>query len=153
MPRFVFKLEAVLDQRKHVERERQRDLAVKVHVLTQAQGEMRDLHERVRATTEDVRRNHLVGALDMNFLAAHRRYLLASQRQAVAIAQKIAAAQKAVDEAQGALLDAAKHRKIIEKLREKQHARWHAEQNRRELIQQDEINTQLGYEALTERPS
>jgi flagellar FliJ protein len=148
MATFVFRLEAVLRQRKHVEREKQRELAARQKALSQSHDELRELDERVRATSEDVRRN-LVGKLDMSFLTAHRRFMLAAQRQAVAIAQKIAAAQKAVDDARGMLLEAAKQRKIIEKLREKQLARWSEESHRKEMIDQDEINVQRGYESVS----
>jgi len=155
MARFVFNLEAVLKQRTHIERERQRDVASKQHVLTELQGDLRALQNRVQAATDDLRKDHLVGTLDLSFLAAHRRFVLASQRQGMAIAQKIAAAQKVVEEARLALQEAAKQRKIIEKLREKQLARWQDEQNKREMVQQDEINMQLAFDnfATTEDPS
>jgi len=148
MARFVFKLQALFRQRKHVERQQQRELASRQHALAKCQDELRELHERVQSTSNDVRRNHLVGVLDMNFLTAHRRYLLASQRQAMAIAQKIAIAQNAVNEAQVALAEAAKQRKIIEKLREKQLARWQEENHRKEMNAADELNVQLAFEQL-----
>ena len=85
----------------------------------------------------------------MSFLTAHRRYMLASQRQAMAIAQKIAAAQRAADEARLQLAEAAKQRKILEKLREKQQSRWQNDNHRKEMIAPDEINVQLGYESTT----
>ena len=146
MAKFVFKLEAVLRQRTLVEREKQREVASRQKILKQYHDELRDLNERANATTDDLRNNHLVGKLDMSFLAAHRRYMLSAQRQAMAIAQKIAAAQKAVDAARIALLDAARQRKIIEKLREKQLARWQEQVHRREMNAQDEFSVQLGYE-------
>jgi flagellar FliJ protein len=147
--RFIFKLEAVLRQRKHVEREKQRDLAVRKKFLAECLEELRVLQQRVSGATDELRRNHLVGELDMSFLTAHRRYMVASQRQAIAIAQKIATAQKAVDDAQVQLAEAAKQRKILEKLREKQLARWQEENHRKEMIAQDEINVQLGSESTT----
>src|SRR5207249_385688 len=149
MARFIFKLEAVLRQRKHVEREKQRDLAMRQKFLAGCMEELRDLQQRVRGATEELRQNHLVGELDMSFLTAHRRYMLASQRQAMAIAQKIAAAQRAADEARLQLAEAAKQRKILEKLREKQQSRWQNDNHRKEMIAPDEINVQLGYESIT----
>jgi flagellar protein FliJ len=148
MARFVFKLEAVLRQRNHVEREKQRDLAARQKFLAECVEELSELRDRVRGATEELRQSHLVGELDLSFLTAHRRYMLASQRQAMAIAQKIAAAQKAAEEAQSQLAEAAKQRKILEKLREKQLARWQEENHRKEMIAQDEVNVQLGYESL-----
>src|SRR2546427_10351392 len=100
MAKFIFKLEVVLRQRKHVEAEKQRDVAARHKLLAECMEELRDLQDRVRGATEELRQNPLVGELDMSFLTAHRRYMLASHRQAMAIAQKIATAQKAADEAQ-----------------------------------------------------
>jgi flagellar FliJ protein len=148
LAKFVFKLQALLRQRKHVERQWQRELAARQQALVRCQDELRELNDRVQATSDEVRRNHLVGVLDMSLLTAHRRYLLASQRQALAIAQKIAAAQSGVSEAQTALTEAAKQRKIIEKLREKQLARRQEEEHRREMNAADELNVQLAYEQI-----
>ena len=99
MPKFIFKLEGVLRQRKHIERQKQRELAARVQALTQAQTELEQLRDAAQKSNDELRQNHLTGSLDMSFLAAHRRFLLAMQRQATAIAQKIAAAQQQVDDA------------------------------------------------------
>ena len=148
MPKFVFKLEAVLNQRLHVERQRQRDVAGKQRALTELQEDLRAVQDRVRAATEELRTGHLVGTLDLSFLAAHRRFMLASHRKGMAIVQKIAAAQKSVDEARISLQEAVTQRKVLDKLRGRQLDRWNAEQHRRELSQQDEINVRLAFDAL-----
>ena len=137
MAKFVFKLEGVLRQRKHVEREKQRELAIKQRQLVELQGYLQQLQQTVNGANNDVRLNRLTGRLDMGFLAAHRRFLTGMQRQAMGVVQKIA------------LAEAAKQRKVIEKLRERQLARWKAEQSRRELAELDEIGMQLAYQDLT----
>jgi flagellar export protein FliJ len=149
MAKFVFKLEAVLKQRKWQEQECQRELDVKQRALAELEGTLKRLNEQVQSSNEDVRRNRLVGALDMSFLAAHRRFLAAMQRQAIEVIQRMALAQKQVVEAQGLLAEASKRRKVIEKLRENHHARWRKEQARRQLIEQDEIGMQIAYADLT----
>src|SRR2546426_213059 len=138
MAKFVFKLQAVLRQRTLVEREKQRELASCRKVLNDLHDALHDLNDRAQATSDDLRRNHLLGKLDMSFLTAHRRYMLAAQRQAIAIAQKIALAQNRVDEVRLSLLQAAKERKIIEKLREKELARWQEDIHRRSANEADE---------------
>ena len=150
MAKFVFKLEGVLRQRKHVEQQRQRELAIKQQALVQLQGELQQLQDKVQSANTDVRQNRLVGPLDMQFLAAHRRFLAGMQRQAVGVVQRIALARRGVDDARAVLAEAARQRKVIEKLREKQFERWRAEQNQRELAQLDEIGMQLAYQNLTE---
>jgi flagellar export protein FliJ len=64
--------------------------------------------------------------------------------------QKIAVEEVALGAARKELLAAARDRKIIEKLREKQHARWLAEQARIDAAFTDEIGTQLALRRMSE---
>jgi flagellar protein FliJ len=143
--KFVFQFDGVLRQREHVERQRQREHAIVQQEMTRLQAELRQLNEQVQGSTEDLRSNHLMGRLDLGFLAAHRRFMLAMQRKGATLVQQIAAVQKRLDAAQAALAEAAKQRKIMEKLRERSLARWKAEQDRKEMIENDEIAMQIGY--------
>jgi flagellar protein FliJ len=145
MPKFVFQLDGVLRQRKYVEQQKQREHAERQAVLTQMEIELRQLNEQVQVTNDQVRQNHLTGTLDMNFLAAHRRFLIAMQRQALGLVQKMAQAKQRVEEARVELAEAAKQRKVIEKLRERHFERWRAALRHRELTEQDEIGMQLSY--------
>lgn len=150
MAKFFFKLEGVLRQRKHIEQDKQRQLATRQMQLVELQNVLRQMQQNVEATNEDVRKNRLIGKLDMEFIAAHRRFLAGMQRQAMGVAQKIALAQRAVDEARLELAEAAKQRKAIEKLKEKQLERWRADLSRREGAEMDEIGMQLAYQNLSQ---
>lgn len=145
MARFTFTLQAVLTQRKHVEHQRQRELAVVEAQMTALQNQLRAINDAIKQAGNDLREHHLVGKLDMSYLAAHRRFSIAMQRSAMTFVQKIALAQRQADEARTRLADAAKQRKAIERLREKQHQRWHEQQQRKELAELDEIGMQLAY--------
>ena len=145
MSKFVFKFDGVLRQREHVETQRQRELAIVQQEMTGLQVELRALTDAVQASTADLRDNHLTGRLDLNFLAAHRRFTLAMARKGAALVQQIAGVQKRLDVAQAALAEAAKQRKIIEKLREKSFERWKADLARKEMMETDEISMQIGY--------
>ena len=92
----------------------------------------------------------LTGVLDMSFLAAHRRFTGSVQRKAVAIVQKMALVQREIDAARAALSEAAKQRKIIDKLREKQLERWKAQRSRAENEELDDIGMQLAFRQLGE---
>ena len=148
MARFEFQLEGVLRHRQRVEKERMRDLALAQTEMSRLEAELNALNLEVRQSTGDVR-DRLVGRLDMTYLAAHRRYMLGMQRKAVALAQKMAAQQRLVDDARKALTEAAKQRKILEKLRERQQQRWAADQALREAHDLDELTTQLSFLHLT----
>jgi flagellar FliJ protein len=143
--KFVFKFDGVLRQREHVETQRQRELAVVQLEMTKLQNDLRALNDQVSGSTDDLRNNHLTGRLDLNFLAAHRRFMLAMQRKGGVLMQQIAAVQRRVNVAQAALAEAAKQRKIMEKLREKSLERWKADLARKEMMETDEIAMQMGY--------
>jgi flagellar FliJ protein len=153
MPKFVFQLEGVLKHRRNIERERRRPLALAQAKLHQLQSELRELDQSVQSANADARQHHLVGRLDMGFIAAHRRYIAATQRQAVALAQKMALAQREIDQARAALAEAAKQRKIIEKLREKQFGAWREDLARKESRELDEIGAQLSARHAAEATS
>ncbi|MBC8109384.1 MAG: flagellar FliJ family protein, partial [Anaerolineae bacterium] len=110
--------------------------------------ELKRLDDALRSASEDLRQNHLTGAIDLSFLTAHRRFLLSMKRQGVGVVQTIAAAQAQVDDARRKLADAAKQKKVIERLRERHLMRWKEDQARREQAEMDEIGTQIGYANL-----
>lgn len=152
MARFVFKLEGVLRHRQFVERQRQRELADLQSQMNTLHNALRDLDQRAQANVDDLRRNHLVGRLDLNYLATHRRYMLAVQQQAMELARQMAVLQRQIDQARAALAEAARQRKVIEKLRERQWERWKADQDRSEMNQLDEVGMQMSQPAVNQPP-
>ena len=148
MAKFTFQLDGVLRHRTNIEHQRKRELAVIQAQMTAFDAELRALDLSVRASVEDLRKNRLVGRLDLPFLAAHRRFALAMQRKAMGIAEKMAAIQIQVERAKRNLSEASKQRKILEKLRERLHARWREEIERRDVAEMDEIAMRLGHDQL-----
>ena len=153
MASFTFQLDPVLQQRKLVEDQRQRELAAVQAEYGELERQLRSLDLEVQTSEADLRSNRLTGRLDLSFLAAHRRFTLAMQRKAVALAQQMAAVRKRVDDARAALVEAAKQRKIMEKLRERRQAQWSEETTRKELAALDEISARIGYRTVTEAVS
>ena len=145
MSQFKFPLEGVLQQRKTIEQAAQRDVALAQRSLVELQTQLARLDESVKGVSEDVRQNHLVGRIDVSFITAHRRFLLSMERAALDLARGIAEQQAKVAKTQHALLEAAKGRKGIEKLRERQFERWSAEQAKRENALLDEAGTQIAF--------
>ena len=147
MARFIFKLDGVLRHRERIEQEHQRALAVVTAELVRLQADLRTITDEVNRNAADVRENHLVGKLNMSYLAAHRRYMLGMQRKVQQSAQALGAQQQAVESARAQLAEATKQKKILEKLRERYHERWKAEQVRLEAGAFDELATQMSYAA------
>jgi flagellar FliJ protein len=148
MSRFIFKLDGVLQHRERIEQDRQRELSVVVAEMTRLEAELLSMNQELQRTTTDVRDHHLVGRLDMRYLAAHRRYMLGMQRKVYALAQEMTQQQQLVDEARRAMAEASKQRKILEKLRERHQQEWAQAEARREAGDLDELTTQLSYRNL-----
>ena len=151
MAKFTFTLDGVLRQRIHVEEQRQRELASVQAELTALEAELRAMDRSVGESTADVRNNRLVGQLDLAYLTAHRRYTAAMQRKAMALAQQMVAVKTRLETHRKALLEAAKQRKIIEKLRENRKERWAQDMARRETAALDEVGAQIGYRNAMEQ--
>jgi flagellar FliJ protein len=152
MPRFRFQLEGVLRHRKNIEREHQRQVALVQARMHQLETELRQLDQSAQDAAAELRRDHLIGTIDLNYLAAHRRFIAATQRQAISLVQRMALVRRELDEKRQALTQAAIQRKVMEKLREKQLARWMEALNKREAEELDEIGMQLTYRHLDEGP-
>jgi flagellar export protein FliJ len=136
MGRFTFKLQAVLDQRLHFERQRQCELA-------DAQRDLVAIEKQLSAAAESLSREGLKllrGRVDATVLAAQARFSSAMRQKMARLRKELAAAQRGQETAEGALVEAAKARKVLEKLREKQEARWNEEQHRREIAAADDVS-------------
>ncbi len=150
MARFNFELEGVLRQRTNVEHIAQRDYATATQAMVQLQDQLRRLDEGVRAVADDMRAHHLTGVLDVTVIASHRRYVVAMERTAMDLARQIAEAQGKVQKAQQKLVEAARQRKTIEKLKDKQFERWIADQYKRENADLDEAGMQIAFENIVQ---
>lgn len=150
MARFIFKLEGVLRYRENVEQQRQRDVAVIQAQMTALEAELRALDAEVQNVNNEARQHHLGGKLDMGFLTAHRRFLGSAQRQAIEIAQRMAGVRLKLDAARQALADAARDRKVLEKLKERQLEAWQADLARKEAAALDEVGMQISVRKLME---
>jgi flagellar FliJ protein len=145
MAKFAFQLEGVLRHRGRVQRERQRAVAEVQRRLRALEEELKTLDRANQVALDELRSSHLVGKVDLNFLAAHRRFTAATGRKAISLAQRIAAVQKELEGARKGLSEAAVAKKVIEKLRERRLDEWNKARARHEAAEMDEIGAQLAY--------
>ena len=139
MPRFAFKLDGVLEQRKNAERQRQRDVATAQKMLLKLQAEIDALSAVSRSSAIELRSGRLSAAA----LAAHQRFLLSMRHKSKSLKQQHAEADRDLHDAQSALTEAAKQRKVMEKLREREHAKWAEHQRRRDAQEADDVARQI----------
>jgi len=151
MAKFVFQLQGVLRFRENIERQRQRDLGIALGERVMVEDQIRRLDEKAKSAMVDLRANHLIGKIDLTFLAAHRRFMMAVQRQGTVLLEQLRARQKSVDAAQAALAEAMKQKKMLAKLRERQQGRWLDAINRKEIADLDDVATQMSYPGTVDR--
>jgi flagellar FliJ protein len=142
-PRFEFRLEALLAHRQQAEKEKQRRVGQLQQELQAHVKQLQDAQARIAAENRSLTATQLTGTLDMQYIAHGKRYVGNLHLKIVLGMQKLAGMEQAVAAARGELLEAARARKVIEKLKEKQFARWRAELERKEAGLMDEIGTQL----------
>jgi flagellar export protein FliJ len=143
MAKFVFKLGGLLRARERVEQECQRALAVVVAEHQQIKAEADAVSSRIEAEAKQLLENHLVGPINLAYLTSHRRFTTAMRRRAADLAAAVAQAAVKVDVARNALVAAGRDVKVIEKLRERQLARWNAEADRKLTADLDEVSMQM----------
>lgn len=149
MARFVFNLAVVLKARENAEQAAQRVVAVARQKLVTLQDALNDLGTQ-RRQADDEMRKRLVGPIDVSYVAGHRRFVVSMEKQAMDLARQIAVAQAEVEQAQGVLILAARARKTLEILRDRQLERWQEEQAKKEADLLDEAGMQIAFENLKE---
>jgi len=148
MAQFKFKLAVVLRHRQAVEKEKLRLFSLAAARVKEVEDQIQALNRTMQETNDDVRQNRLVGRLDVNFITAHRRYLMGMQRKGADLVRLLAERQKEADAARAVLAEAARQTKVLEKLREGQESRWKEELDRKDLALTDEAGTQLATEEI-----
>ncbi len=152
-PKFVFRLEALLDHRKMIEKEHQRKVAA---IQQQCQALVVQINQAQQQIAEQNRAladQQLLGSLDMQYISHEKRFVGNLHMRIVLTMQKLAALEQTLAAARAELLEAARSRKVIEKLREKQQRRWLEELERKDAAAMDEIGTQLALRHAAEEAS
>lgn len=141
MARFVFKLDAVLKQRRLIEDHRKKALADLLRQRVELENSIRDMQ---RTISDDKRTmtGSLVGRVDVTRIRQHALHVGQVTRRAMQHTLRMAGLHRHIDAARAALLAAARNRKAIELLRERQLERWRREQDKKESAALDELATQ-----------
>ena len=141
MAMFEFQYEPVLHHRKVLEELKQRDLAKLLREKLIIESQLRSMQETI--TTD---KRQMAGALTGTVEVRRIRQHAAHAGQVAVLARQMAARlmilTKQIELTRAKLLEAAKARKAIELLREKQFARWQREQDKKEAAVIDELATQ-----------
>jgi len=136
MRRFVFSLQKVLEYRQRLEEQ-----AIRAFAEAQAQlmHEQAVLHKLLIGREECLRRSHHRQHLSVELLAVEQTYLSALEERIEQQRQRVAEAEKVLEEKRQALIGAQRERKTLERLREKQYEEWRQEWLRTEQKALDEL--------------
>jgi flagellar export protein FliJ len=148
MARFQFQLEAVLEQRRSVERTRQVAVAELERQRMDAEDRIRGLQRQIVVEKEDLRDAlstprpgaRAVGGVDLRHVrlqAGASLHLIGKAQHAVV---QLAGLLKRLDGARLELVRATTRRKAVEVLKERRYEQWRDEQRRRENAALDELS-------------
>lgn len=138
MKRFQFRLERLLEIRRHEEHQEEIRLA-------SAAGECRRLSRSIGDKRDKVRREILErqlppGPLQTDLLQTSERYSQRLQQESRREQADLVQKKRERDEVKKDYLKASKKKKVLEKLRERKEEEYYTEQQRKEIQMIDEIN-------------
>jgi flagellar protein FliJ len=140
MAKFVFKLEAVLRQRRTEERDQQLAVAQIERARLSLESQLRGIQGTIVAEREELRlalTSKRVGFSDIRLQAGTESAL---RRQAQRLVLELAGVHKRLDRAREKLVRASARRKAIERLRERRYEAWAEDRKRKEAASLDELN-------------
>ncbi len=117
--KFKFRLEPLLNIRKHREKERQKEHADAQTKVLQQQSSLQKMDDH-RLGTLDTQRDRLTGSISIAEALICSRYLVRLKQDRVVGTELLRGFQKEEDVRRAKLVEAARERKIFEMLREKQ---------------------------------
>jgi flagellar FliJ protein len=139
MPQFTFRLQTLLRLREATRDERRSQLAEAYRVDEVLQQRLGAAAEELRSLRDRCRQAVAPGTVDLDQLVESQRYELALRAFQRGLEQQRAAVAAEIERRRLALVEANREVRVLEKLREKQSARFQEEENRREIRRLDEV--------------
>ena len=139
MATFKFRLATLLRLRELARDERRSELAQAYRAQDLLEGQKRRIEEHLDDLRQRTRRVSSPGEIDVDRLMEARRFemVLLAQRQDIGHKQEMLGAE--IQRRRQAVVDANREVQVLQRLRERQHESYRAEENRREIEQLDEI--------------
>jgi len=141
MAGFTFQFQSVLEHRRRVEDQHQRDLAQILRQKLILETQLTTLQQRI-TDDKSAMADSLVGHVDVRRIRQHANHSMQVTGRAQQLAVRLLAIHRQVEHARGKLLEATRARKASELLRDKHYQRWQRDQQRRETAELDDIATQ-----------
>jgi len=136
--RFAFSLQPVLDHRRRIEDEKKQTVALRQRACDEAQAELDRLNAEFREHSMLVRTKH--HNFDAESLRAHYGHLHFLDRVIDAQIRVVAERRASLERARQDLVEAQRDRKVVDKLKDRRKASFHAEEMRIEQGELDDAN-------------
>ncbi len=136
--------------RKEAEKEKQRKVGRIMQEESEIMAKIRGMEQTIRDQTRFLATQKLTGTLDLTYITQGKVYVGNLNLRIIQAVQQLAAVKQRLKLAQAELLDAARAKKVLEKLKEKQYRRWQEDLARKEAAFMDEIGTQLALRRMNE---
>lgn len=137
MSQFEFRLQTLLRLREHARDERRAQLADALRVDAELQRRQQELETDLTGARDSQRIRP--GVVDIDRLLSAQRYELLLQAHLAGVVQQRAHVAKEIDARRQVLVEADRDVRVLEKLRETQHQRWNADQQRLDQRRFDEV--------------
>lgn len=139
MTAFRFPLEPLLKLRRIEEERCQRAVALIERERAELENRIRTQQGHIHEGKQSLR-SSLVGSLDVTQLRQQAASAMQVSRKTQQLVIKLAGVHQRLATARSALVEAMRARRAIEILKEKRYEAWRVEQNRREILELDDLS-------------
>ncbi|HOA72557.1 MAG TPA: flagellar export protein FliJ [Phycisphaerae bacterium] len=139
--RFRFRFETLLKLRRQREDEHKRIVGERLAQIAAVREEISRLEQLTRSGVDSVRMFQQAGRIDLQQTMAHRGWIVHLQKASLEAQARLAALEARLAQERAALAEAAKQRRILEKLEERQAHRHELEMRRAEVRTADDLTT------------
>lgn len=138
---FQFRFETMLKLRRQREDEQKRVVADRLRQISQVRAQLDSLQRQIEQETQAVRHAASGGTIDLQQMVRHRHWIGHLHKGTLEAQARLRFLEARLAQERTQLAEAAKQRRVLEKLREHQYERYTDELNRRETRELDELAT------------
>lgn len=142
MKKFRFRLERILQLKAHIEKEKQKFLALSVHKVANQENLLKDIAFS-RIENQNQQRQFLLGKISTSLMSIFSRYYLHLKKNELSGRELLEVYRKEQERKRQDLAEATKGKRIYEKLRERRLENYYKEYERVSQKEQDELASQM----------
>ena len=143
MKKFKFRLETLLKLREQDEDEKKRAVGQLVSEIHEQQREALEMDAQLQQEGGLLKEKYLQGNVDLDWVSHYRGFVTSVQNAINKRIANVTKIQGKLNLARTELAQAARQKKVLEKLKEKKQKRYDAAVRQQELLVSDEMATQL----------